>query len=225
MRRWSVVSGLSVLYIAAMAITFTEFGHAAARRNSVRASSSASADAPLNGLKPVSAFNHIRNKTERSAALFAEAAKVIESPRCLNCHPSGERPSQHEAMTPHEPLVVRGLDGLGAEGLRCANCHGEANFDTAHVPGNPQWRLAPESMAWQGKSVAEICEQLKDPARNGGRSAEQLVDHSAHDPLVGWGWAPGEGRAPAPGTQERFGALVAAWLKTGGHCPSKRAGL
>src|SRR4026207_2223905 len=46
----------------------------------------------------------------RSIALFREAGKVLQSPRCLNCHPVGERPTQTDRMTPHMPLVVRGAD-------------------------------------------------------------------------------------------------------------------
>ena len=58
-------------------------------------------------------------------------------------------------------------------------------------------------MAWQGKSLGQICEQIKDRKRNGGKSLAQIHEHMAHDTLVGWGWAPGGDREPAPGTQER----------------------
>jgi hypothetical protein len=74
-------------------------------------------------------------------------------------------------------------------------------------------------MAWQGKTLDEICHQLKDPERNGGRSLALLHDHAAHDDLVAWGWHPGDGRDPAPGTQELFGRLVQAWINTGAECP------
>ena len=30
----------------------------------------------------------------------------------------------------------------------------------------------------------------------------------AEDSLVGWGWSPGACRAPVPGTQAQFGALM-----------------
>jgi hypothetical protein len=40
---------------------------------------------------------------------------------------------------------------------------------------------------------------IKDPKRNGGKSMEQLVEHMAEDTFVGWGWAPGAEREPAPG--------------------------
>ena len=42
-------------------------------------------------------------------------------------------------------------------------------------------------MAWQGKTVGEICRQIKDPERNGGRSLELLQEHAANDDLVAGG--------------------------------------
>jgi len=171
------------------------------------------------GLKPVGAFSSITDEAARSAAYFTEAGKALQHPRCLNCHPASDRPSQHEAMTPHEPKVVRGADGMGVAAMRCATCHGDHNFEASHAPGNPAWRLAPASMGWQDKSLKEICEQLKDRKRNGGKSDAQMILHSKEDDLIGWGWAPGGGREPAPGTQAQFGALIEAWLKSGGHCP------
>ena len=35
------------------------------------------------------------------------------------------------------------------------------------IPGNPNWHLAPIEMAWEGKTLGQICEQIKDKARNG----------------------------------------------------------
>lgn len=171
-------------------------------------------------LKPISAFTGMADRTERSVAFFVEAGKVLQHPRCVNCHPAGDRPMQGNDGHPHQPLVVRGADGLGALGMRCTTCHGKANFEPGGVPGNPTWHLAPIEMAWAGKSLGEICAQIKDRKRNGGKSMEELVHHMAEDPLVGWAWTPGADREPAPGTQEEFGELIKAWVETGGACPS-----
>jgi hypothetical protein len=38
-------------------------------------------------LRPPAAFGSISDPGERSRAIFAEAAKVLTHPRCLNCHP------------------------------------------------------------------------------------------------------------------------------------------
>jgi hypothetical protein len=171
-------------------------------------------------LQPAESFAEIADQTQRSLALFNEAAKVITHPRCVNCHPAGDRPLQGEDGHPHLPPVTRGLAGIGAVAMQCTNCHGSANYDLARVPGHPLWHLAPIEMAWQGKTLGSICEQIKDPERNGGKTLEDLVHHMAEDSLVGWGWNPGAGREPAPGTQKSFGALVEAWVASGAACPA-----
>jgi cytochrome c5 len=172
-------------------------------------------------LKAPSEFAGIADPSARSAALFEEAGKVLLHPRCLNCHPAGERPTQGDDLHPHEPRVRRGPENQGVAGLHCPACHQAKNFDavTVTVPGHPKWQLAPLEMAWQGKSLAEICAQVKDPARNGHHTLSEIVEHGAHDDLVAWGWDPGAGRAPAPGTQARFGELLRAWADSGAHCP------
>jgi hypothetical protein len=172
-------------------------------------------------LRPVASFASVAHPRARAVALFVEMGKVLQHPRCVNCHPAGDRPLQTDAMRPHEPLVVRGADGHGAPGMRCETCHHAANYDPARVPGHPQWHLAPIEMAWEGKTLTEICEQIKDPARNGGKNLAELVHHLGEDSLVGWGWAPGAGRTPAPGTQKEFGALAKAWADAGAHCPPR----
>lgn len=169
-------------------------------------------------------FESIEDQTERSAAIFEEMGKVLTHPRCLNCHPRGG-PTQGDDMHPHEPPVVRGDADFGAPGMTCNTCHGSGNFETTGVggiesiPGHEPWSLAPVEMAWAGLGLGEICAQLKDPERNGGRSLEELHEHMAKDGLVGWGWEPGEGRTPAPGSQEEFGQLTRAWIDTGAACP------
>jgi len=170
-------------------------------------------------LASVESFDTIADPAARSAALFAELGKVLTHPRCVNCHPAGDRPLQGELGRAHQPPVQRGTDGHGLAAMRCSICHQQSNFDPGRVPGHPEWHLAPLQMAWQDKTVGEICLQIKDRDRNGGRSLQDLVHHIGDDSLVGWAWAPGFGRKPAPGTQKEAGALVEAWIKTGAMCP------
>jgi hypothetical protein len=173
-------------------------------------------------LKPVSAFSSIAEPSKRSLALFEEAGKVITHPRCVNCHPAGDRPLQGMDQHPHLPFARRGTDGHGVAAMRCDTCHQSANFEGAGgvgVPGHAQWHLAPIEMAWQGKTLGQICRQIKDPGRNGGRTLAQIVEHMSEDSLVGWAWNPGTGRVPAPGTQKSFGALARAWAESGAACP------
>jgi hypothetical protein len=161
----------------------------------------------------------MKDPRARSAALFLEASRVMLHPRCTNCHPDGDSPLQGNAGRVHDPPVARGPDDRGVPGLECSSCHQDRNLELARVPGAAGWHLAPRPMAWVGRTPHDLCEQLKDRARNGGRDLAAIVDHAAHDPLVAWGWAPGHDRAPAPGSQEAFGALMAAWAKDGAACP------
>jgi hypothetical protein len=171
-------------------------------------------------LRPVASFASIPDTQTRSIALFAEAAKVLHHPRCVNCHPVGERPTQGDDKRPHRPLVVRGKKGQGAPGMACTTCHGKANYDPARVPGDGHWQLAPASMGWEGRTVGELCNQLKDPRQTGGRDLAAILKHLVTDTLVLWAWEPGPGRTPAPGTNQEFAALMKAWTDTGAHCPA-----
>lgn len=174
-------------------------------------------------LREPAAFDSIAEPAARSRALFMEASRVLLHARCLNCHPADDSPRQGELHDLHDPPVVRGDDDQGVVGMRCDGCHQDRNATLARVPGAPKWHLAPRSMAWIGKSAAEVCAQIKDPARNGKKTLAEIVEHSAHDGLVAWGWSPGAGREAAPGTQARFGALMAAWVETGAQCPGEEA--
>jgi hypothetical protein len=174
-------------------------------------------------LKSTSDFQTIPDRAERSRAIFAEIGRLINHPRCMNCHPAGEHPLQGADHHEHKPRVFRS-DG-DHMATNCAECHTEQNV-TLHeaagyqsIPGNPRWGVAPLSMTWQNKSLGEICRQLKDVDRNGGRSLALLQEHVAKDDLVGWAWNPGAGREPAPGSQEDAGKLVQAWIDDGAECP------
>lgn len=182
-------------------------------------SAPAVSDGAPESLASVASFDPISDTAARSAALFTEAGKVLTHPRCVNCHPAGDRPRQGDVRRLHQPPVERGEDGFGLPAMRCPICHQQENFDPGRVPGDPAWHLAPREMGWEGKTLGEICAQIKDPARNGGRSLEDVVHHVGTDHLVGWAWAPGAGRQPAPGTQAQEGSLLDAWVKTGAVCP------
>jgi hypothetical protein len=201
------------------ATRFQALVSAAALAMSLLTGYAASETAPHTLAAPES-FAAIGDPGARSAALFTELGKVLTHPRCVNCHPAGDRPRQTDAGRPHQPPVWRGADGHGLPAMRCPICHGAANFDPGRMPGHPEWHLAPRAMAWEGKTLAEICAQIKDPARNGGRKPEDLIHHIGEDTLVGWAWAPGYGRSAAPGTQKIAGALVEAWVKSGAACPA-----
>jgi hypothetical protein len=153
---------------------------------------------------------------------FADVARVLLSPRCRNCHPTGNAPLQTDAGTPHAMNISR---ASVAAGVPCASCHQERNSEALHIaggpPGAPRWALPPADMpmVFEGKTVTQLCEQLKDPARNGHRSLAMLLDHVSHDPLVLWGWEPGGKRTTPPLPHDKFVAAFTTWVAAQGACP------
>jgi hypothetical protein len=172
-------------------------------------------------LRTPASFDVIADRGERSQAMFEEIGRVLTHPRCVNCHPADDSPRQGELHAMHDPPVLRGAGGRGVPALPCVGCHQDRNVELARVPGAEDWHLAPPQMVWLDRSVGTICEQVVDPLRNGGKTLAQIHDHLAHDGLVAWGWNPGSGRAPAPGTQAQLAALFQAWIDTGAVCPQE----
>ena len=158
---------------------------------------------------------------------------VVTHPRCANCHvdangipmwtPAGESGSRVHGMNIHA-----GESRVGAETIPCSTCHVTSTLpnDPAPAPlhAGIDWQLAPVDFLWYGKSGAEICAQLKDPKRNGGRDAVGLLEHLRHDAsLSGFiprAWAPGAGRTTPPGTFEDHVKDMAEWGAAGQPCPN-----
>lgn len=159
-----------------------------------------------------------------AAAEFGPVYEVLSHPRCSNCHVGADGiPLQSTAdggVRAHAYGIRGGASRVGIETLPCLTCHTDRNGALpGSAPGAEGWALPPPEMQWAARSAAEICEQIKDPARNGGRTLEEIADHVVHDPLVVWGWRPGPGRAPVPGTPEAAAAAILAWAEAGAPCP------
>jgi cytochrome c5 len=157
-----------------------------------------------------------------SREAFLQVYKVFTSPRCQNCHPSGDAPLQGDDSHAHLQNVKRGKDGQGVYGMRCDTCHQSANLAGEHMPpGNPKWALPPpeHKMVFVGRTPAELCRQLKDPKQNGGRSLQQLFEHVSADDLVGWGWNPGDGRSLPPLNRADTSAQMKVWIDGSAACP------
>lgn len=152
-----------------------------------------------------------------AADLFAPISKVLKSPRCVNCHPADDVPRQLDDGKPHAQAVTRSLEKVG---MACGSCHAEKQLiELPHVPpGAPNWHLAPKEMAFTKKD-GELCRDLKNPAKTGGKDLKALLDHVAHDELVAWGWKPGPGRTLPPLTHEEFTKAFSAWIDGGAPCP------
>jgi hypothetical protein len=162
-------------------------------------------------------------------ASFETVRAVLQSPRCVNCHPTGDTPLQGDDGHVHLQFVQRGPDGNGAPGLACATCHAKANPPASYGPHMPPgvstgWRLPPPEhrMVFAGLSSAALCEQLKDPKRNGGKDMAALVQHVSADPLVLWGWSPGFGRAMVTVPHAEFVRAFKTWIDAGAPCAPGR---
>lgn len=164
---------------------------------------------------------------EQGLEAWTKIHEVVSHPRCANCHvgddgiPMWSGPSYGKTQ-PHGMNIKAGESRIGAEALICSTCHSEHNAEAPHgPPGAEIWALPPVEMQWWEKSSAEICAQLQDPERNGGRTLEEIRTHVADDALVGWGWAPGPGREPAPYSAEETAGFIDEWAAAGAPCPTQ----
>lgn len=173
---------------------------------------------------------------------WAKIYEVFSHPRCANCHVGsdniprwsgphylyhfgpGQSWSYHAMQINAGDAAKPGGVRDGAKTLPCSTCHTKQNSPLHHgPPGAHEWALAPIEMQWWQKSSAEICAQIKNPARNGKRSLEAVASHVEHDQLVHWGWDPGPGREPAPYTPQEIAHAIRIWAASGAPCPTSRA--
>jgi cytochrome c5 len=182
---------------------------------------------PANSMRAIRAASAADGGAPKSNSAAAQAAfnrawTVFVSPRCQNCHPSGDAPLQGDDSHVHIQDVKRGPDGKGVYGMKCNTCHQVANLPGNNMPpGNPKWSLPPANMKMviQGETAGQFCRQLKDPAKNGHRSLAQIIEHVSSDDLVGWGWNPGDGRTLPPLDRPEFVTAMKTWVDNGAACP------
>lgn len=156
-----------------------------------------------------------------SVKAFMEVYKVLMSPRCMNCHPSGDIPLQGDDSHLHAMYPRRGKDGKGVYAMKCANCHQPTNLDgAAKPPGHPDWHLPPANMkmVFQGRTAEQLAKQLINPKTNGNKNLQQLLAH-ADDGLVKAGWDMGEGRTKPPLTHAEFKKAWTTWIEKGAYAP------
>jgi len=159
-----------------------------------------------------------------SVEAFKKVYAVLMSPRCMNCHPSGDVPLQGDDSHLHTMLPKRGIDGKGVFAMKCSNCHQETNTPGLHTPpGSPNWHLPPADMkmVFQGRTPHELAKQLVNPDSNGHKNMKDLIKH-ADDELVKVGWEMGEGRTPPPISHAAFKKAWITWLKNGAYAPSPK---
>lgn len=169
---------------------------------------------------------------EDGLAAYDRIYEVVSHPRCANCHtdnsnlPMWSGPSYGETR-PHGMNIDAGVSRIGAETLPCSTCHRtDGNLDSeSNAPPHfgIGWQLAPVEFLWFGQSPGFICEQLKDPERNGGRDGlglvHHLIDDAGHRGPVLWGWSPGGDREPAPYSLQEHVDDMLLWTAAGQPCP------
>jgi hypothetical protein len=153
-----------------------------------------------------------------SIASFQTMVKVLNHPRCMNCHTTVAWPTQGDDGHKHTFNVARGPEDKGAPGMRCTTCHKDAN--TEMVPGAKDWHMATLAQGWTDLTPGALCRALLDPAKNGNRKGTEVIEHIRGDRLVMWAWTPGGKRTAPPITHKDFVAAAEAWIKTGAHCPA-----
>ena len=151
-------------------------------------------------------------------ATFEKIADVLNHRRCVNCH-QRESPLMGDTGRAHVPRVARAPERGRARTPACTSCHRAANDVASGVPGAPNWRLPPVALAWAGKSKAQLCRDLKNPATNGNRSLQALVSFMTHDPLALWAWSPGLNRTAVLIPHSEFVGLLNLWVESGAPCP------
>jgi len=77
--------------------------------------------------------------------------------------------------------------------------------------------MPPKAMAFQNRTSAQLCNQLKDPTVNGGRGFNGTVHHIASDHLLITSWHSGRDtpHISHPELVQRF----KVWGEAGGPCP------
>ena len=197
---------ITVLFIAVSFVTFMSFSFEAE-------STMRTANDPA-----------INKDSLESITAFGKVYEVLMSPRCMNCHPSGDVPLQGDDSHLHNMLPRRGKDGKGIYAMKCSTCHQPTNVEGLNQPpGHPDWHLPPANMkmVFQGKTPGELARQLVNPKLNGNKTLRQLIEH-ADDGLVKAGWNPGEGRTLPPLSHEEFKRAWITWIEKGAYAPKAK---
>lgn len=170
--------------------------------------------------------------SQQALEAWSRIYEVTSHPRCSNCHVGANNRPMWSGPTygktrQHGMRINAGESRIGAETIVCSTCHTTKSEDWEKANVMPHtaprvtmdWQLAPVEAEWFGKTATEICNQLKDPARNGDRSFMDIADHLDHDVILHWAWNPGGGREPAPYSLQEHVNDVLTWGVGGMPCP------
>ncbi|MEM6927356.1 MAG: c-type cytochrome [Myxococcota bacterium] len=159
----------------------------------------------------------VTRSREEGLAAFADIYAVSTHPRCMNCHPDGDAPLQGDDSHAHIYGITR-FSPL--EGTHCSTCHAPSGVGDGQAPLPPAdaiWSMPPRAMAFENRTPAQICAQLKDPEINGRRGLSGLAHHIEKDHLLITSWH--SGRPTPPITHEELVERYEIWGEAGGPCP------
>lgn len=169
---------------------------------------------------------------EDGLAAWNRIYEVASHPRCANCHTDDQNlpmwsGKEYGKTRVHGMHIDAGESRIGAETLECSTCHAISARPNTVPHAAPHtgldWQLAPVEFVWFDRDSPTICQQMRDPERNGGRDGEGLIDHILHDAdvhgFIAWGFEPGAGREPAPGSLQEHLDDVVTWTAAGMPCP------
>jgi len=165
---------------------------------------------------------------EQGLNAWTRIYEVASHPRCSNCHVGADNRPMWSGPTygktrNHGMNINAGESRIGAETIPCSACHlaNETGGQTGRHMA-PQvaadWQLPPAEFEWFGKSSVEVCNQLRDPDRNGDRTFLDIAGHLDHDVILHWAWSPGGGREPAPYSLQEHVNDVLIWGVAGSPC-------
>lgn len=185
---------------------------------------------PLHAAENVAIEPPAEGSVSKSEGLSAWSRiyEVASHPRCANCHvgasgrPMWSGPSFGKERV-HGMNIQAGESRMGLEFVPCSTCHTSKASNNSTLHAAPMvaadWRLAPIEADWFGKTTEEICNQLRDPDRNGGRDWLALAEHLDHDVILHWAWNPGGAREAAPYSLQEHVNDILAWGVAGQPCP------
>jgi len=215
----------SITTVVVLLVSFSVIGAmSAGMNNKLNTASDNNKELALNEKLNVNKNDNVNRDSVESVTAFMKVYKVLMSPRCMNCHPSGDIPLQGDDNHIHQMMPRRGTDGKGVYAMKCANCHQPTNTPDLHTPpGNPKWQLPPANMkmVFQGRSAYQLARQIMDPKQNGHKNKQQLIQH-ASDTLVKAAWNMGEGRTLPPMSHDEFKKAWITWIQKGAYAPKSK---
>ncbi len=178
--------------------------------------------------RPAAAPTRARGtEPRRPGRRFETVRKVLQHPRCQNCHIPGDAPLQCDDGRAHGRTSCAARTDTARPACRARPATASRNPPASYGPNMPPGRaeLAPaaaRARRWSSSASrpAELCAHRSRIRRqNGGKDLAALLEHVDDDKLVLWGWDPGVGRAPGLRAARGVRRGFRTWVAAGAPCP------